>query len=619
MRHIVVETANSGLWFSVIYMLTVILSAGIFCVAGLRQKRAFLTIWFLTLAGLLFFLAGIHLFTMSPNEISAVLFSGDTPVRKEMSVVGGFMVLPGFMIAILWLRERISLADNLAIPFVAGVGIQNIGCFKAGCCYGNPCGLPWSVQYAAHSPAFNHELEFGLLREGENLSLPLHPVQLYLFAGCMLIAFLLWRFRKNLKAPLSTFLLGWVLYALLRFLVEFLRDPATNHGLGNVAGGLKILQWILLGNIMVFGLVVYLREHYLIKQNNLSVPQRASHMRFLTLLFFLTVLSIWFGSLFGFIEKLIIQTSLSVAMLLLGWDMLWHYTTVGYRLAICAGILGGLVLMGQGYLPEYDKKKTTYTEIGGGVQISRFYQNVSTYLGQYEGTDCDGNTVWGPNYRYNGMRHNGLTGSLTIKQNQVLGLYDRFGYGISLTGGADKVAGTDTLFSKKLPIVSVRPFLSYDSWFFGFSAGFLAGRYHFATINHDQKSGQTGQFSDDIKKQHLWPSLSVRIGPSDIAYVEGYVADHIMSASPMLPYGLNIGSGLGRTDGTNVAVGISTELIYLKAYLPVKENYYVSSFFGWWTEDNLYSGKGLPANSNSYQFSLGLHYRFNYKEIPGKP
>jgi hypothetical protein len=68
-----------------------------------------------------------------------------------------------------------------------------------------------------------------------------------------------------------------------------------------------------------------------------------------------------------------------------------------------------------------------------------------------------------------------------------------------------------------------------------------------------------------------------------------------------------------------VALGISTELIYLKAYLPVKENYYVSTLLGWWTNDNINSGSMLMEKSNPYQFSVGLHYRFNYKNVPKIP
>jgi prolipoprotein diacylglyceryltransferase len=239
--------------------------------------------WFITVTGMMFFLIGIHLFPLTPEELKTVLFTGDPINQGEKSVLGGLLVIAGLLIAILWLKEKVALIDNLTVPFLVGVGLQNIGCFMAGCCYGNPSDLPWSIQYGTGSPAFIAEMKGGVVHTAETATLTLHPVQLYLLIGCLLIAFITWKFRTHLKAPLSSFLFGWLLYSLLRFFIEFLRDPATNHGLGNVAGGMKILQWLLLATALLFGIILFIRELTFKKPQIAFIPVRPGNAEIISL------------------------------------------------------------------------------------------------------------------------------------------------------------------------------------------------------------------------------------------------------------------------------------------------------------------------------------------------
>jgi prolipoprotein diacylglyceryltransferase len=217
MNHFIIETANSELWFTLVFLSPILLVMGIFIFKGLRQYRSFLTMWLITVSGMLFFLIGIHLFPLSFEELKMVLITVSPVKQGEKSVLGGLLVIAGLVIAICWLKEKILLVDNLAVPFMIGVGLQNIGCHMAGCCYGNPSSLPWSIQYGVHSPVFVHEFQNGLVKTGETASLPVHPVKLYLLFGCLLLAFITWRYQRRWKAPLSSFIFAWVLYSVLRF------------------------------------------------------------------------------------------------------------------------------------------------------------------------------------------------------------------------------------------------------------------------------------------------------------------------------------------------------------------------------------------------------------------
>ena len=129
------------------------------------------------------------------------------------------------------------------LPALAlGHAIGRLGCFAAGCCWGVECHLPWAVTFT--NPAANEIT-------GVPLNVPLHPTQLYeSFSEFTIFAILLWRFGKPHKdgAIVSLYLM---LYAGVRFLVEFVRF----HEQGNLWGTpLDASQWISLG-LFVLGVV----------------------------------------------------------------------------------------------------------------------------------------------------------------------------------------------------------------------------------------------------------------------------------------------------------------------------------------------------------------------------
>jgi len=153
-----------------------------------------------------------------------------------------------------------------------------IGCFLNGCCYGKPAELPWAVRFPYGSFAYRSQVHpdpdrhraephlelpddyfgyrneqgtyVGDLKPAEQLSpeqkvqvttgpyrcLAVHPTQLYTSGTAALFCLVLYGFwRRSQKAeesgryrfltkPGSTFSLMFVLYGLLRFFIEFLRD-----------------------------------------------------------------------------------------------------------------------------------------------------------------------------------------------------------------------------------------------------------------------------------------------------------------------------------------------------------------------------------------------------------
>lgn len=121
-------------------------------------------------------------------------------------------------------------------PAVAlGLGIGRIGCFAAGCDYGKPTTSAMGVVF---TNSWSHELT------GVPLGVPLHPTQLYEMAASLgIFGWLLWRFRKK-RYDGQIFLQYLVLYAVIRFFIEYLRGDADR---GFVLGGaLSTSQFIAL-------------------------------------------------------------------------------------------------------------------------------------------------------------------------------------------------------------------------------------------------------------------------------------------------------------------------------------------------------------------------------------
>jgi phosphatidylglycerol---prolipoprotein diacylglyceryl transferase len=122
-----------------------------------------------------------------------------------------------------------KLADLFSPPIALGLFFGRIGCFLAGCCYGQETSLPWGVVFTDPN---------SLAR----LNVPLHPTQLYdAVSGLVLFLFLIWISRRKVFEG-QVFWLFILLYSITRFFIEMLRgDPrgflfgdfiSTSQGIG---------------------------------------------------------------------------------------------------------------------------------------------------------------------------------------------------------------------------------------------------------------------------------------------------------------------------------------------------------------------------------------------------
>ncbi len=134
---------------------------------------------------------------------------------------GGLVFYGGLLAAVpvgIWYVNRHSLpiwktADIMAPSIALGQAFGRLGCFSAGCCYGAPCSTAIGITFSdPHSLA--------------PLGVPLYPTQLRESSGAFLIFLALLLLRRARKFDGQLFWLYALLYAVLRFIIEFFRGDA---------------------------------------------------------------------------------------------------------------------------------------------------------------------------------------------------------------------------------------------------------------------------------------------------------------------------------------------------------------------------------------------------------
>jgi phosphatidylglycerol:prolipoprotein diacylglycerol transferase len=171
---------------------------------------------------------------------------------------GGFLL--ALIVAVFYMRRNrmpvLTTMDVFAAPLALAHSIGRLGCFAAGCCWGNECTRPWAVTFRNPDA---HDIT------GVPLNVPLHPTQLYeSVAGALIAVWLLRVFRQPHREG-AVFGQYLVFYSVMRFVVEFLRhhDQAPLFG-----GPLSTIQWITLG-------LALLGVWLLMRRSTVAVPRTA--------------------------------------------------------------------------------------------------------------------------------------------------------------------------------------------------------------------------------------------------------------------------------------------------------------------------------------------------------
>jgi len=132
------------------------------------------------------------------------------------AVIAGYLLMKRYQLP--WWKTADACAPGIAIGNFFG----RQGCFAAGCCWGKPTTLPWGVKFS----------ELGHQITGVPDDTYLHPTQLYeSFTMLIVFLFLLW-LHKRKRFSGQVILAYALLYSVIRFFIEFVRDDPRGNILG---------------------------------------------------------------------------------------------------------------------------------------------------------------------------------------------------------------------------------------------------------------------------------------------------------------------------------------------------------------------------------------------------
>jgi phosphatidylglycerol---prolipoprotein diacylglyceryl transferase len=243
-----------GLWLATGMILALIVASRLGERDGIPRARTYdLGLWTL-IGGLL----GSKLLMLAVDEQFRAnfwnIFSFDF-LRSGGVYYGGFL---GGFLTLFFLIKRYKLSFwKVADAFAPGVALGQFfgrqGCFAAGCCWGKPTDLPWGV----HFTELGHENTGVPIIGADGLPLHLHPTQLYESFAMLAVFFLLIWLHRRKKFDGQILVSYAIIYSILRFMIEFVRDDPRGDFLGlTTMTGLSTSQIISL--IVALGAIVFL-------------------------------------------------------------------------------------------------------------------------------------------------------------------------------------------------------------------------------------------------------------------------------------------------------------------------------------------------------------------------
>lgn len=212
-----------GVFLAIAFLCAILITARLAERDGLPRDRVYdLCLWML-LAGLvgskILMLFVEPEYRADPSQLISLDFlrSGGVFYGGLLGAIGaGFFLMKRFKLP--WWQTADACAPGIAIGNFFG----RQGCFAAGCCWGKPTTLPWGVKFSE----LGHEIT------GVPIDTHLHPTQLYeSFAMLLVFFFLLWLHKRRSFSG-QVVLTYALLYSVIRFAIEFVRDDPRGDILG---------------------------------------------------------------------------------------------------------------------------------------------------------------------------------------------------------------------------------------------------------------------------------------------------------------------------------------------------------------------------------------------------
>src|SRR3954470_12628391 len=213
-----------GIWLALGMLFALMAAARLGARDGLPRERIYdLGLWTLVSAligskVLMYFLdENVNVFSLDFLRSGGVFYGG---------LIGGFLavvLLIRFYKLPFW-----KVTDAFAPGVALGQAFGRQGCFAAGCCWGKHTDLPWGV----HFTSAGHEYTGVPIYGPDGSDLYLHPTQLYESFIMLAVFGLLLLLHRKKKFDGQVLIAYGIIYAIVRFSIEFIRDDPRGDLLG---------------------------------------------------------------------------------------------------------------------------------------------------------------------------------------------------------------------------------------------------------------------------------------------------------------------------------------------------------------------------------------------------
>ena len=215
-------------------------------------------------------------FRLTTWSFSAFFVSLSIGVTLFPSILGAYIIGIISLFGVLKVLSKQAKAWQFIVwplmnTFLFTIIIGRIGCWLAGCCFGEVSDLMWAIQYTDEGFISDYHLDrYHHFSQGH--SLKVHPVQLYESLGLFIIFGLGLKLKSlwgELSAASFTFANYLIVYSLINPLKAFITTPASLIQIGPFS--LLQLGFLSFATIM-FCLAFLLKKHHSIPQ-----PVRSHH------------------------------------------------------------------------------------------------------------------------------------------------------------------------------------------------------------------------------------------------------------------------------------------------------------------------------------------------------
>ncbi|MGD0341725.1 MAG: prolipoprotein diacylglyceryl transferase family protein [Bacteroidales bacterium] len=611
---------NPEFFFALFYILSFTVPLILIIAFSIKRKIPFRSVLLMLTTVSLLTILGSRLFMIPVNEWYRIFSAGSNLEYPNRSAIGGLLFgLAGLLFSQKFLGIENSVLTLYAWITPLGLGIQKIGCFLSGCCYGKPADLPWSVRYPTGTSAHFHQWVSGMIDKNSAFSTSVHPVQLYEMILFFIIAYTVWRTRNVWKKNGNTLLFSLFLFFIFRFSIEFLRDPAASSFGGRIFLGVRLFQWFLLISGFVCGLTLLVSEKYLkADKKQISIIEPSQSKSIVYILFISGAIYACHG-LFSRFELISLDLKFIPAILLMAYHVFRSLSQVKFRLAATTFFVIPLFLITRTFLPDstksarslknfYENDVKTYKRVDVGTTFGKFYNELqyNPHQGQ-----C-GTTYSTADYQHE-FKMAGAGFSIISRDGNNITTK-----GINLYGGSDKEINLTTQKENSYFLFGVNPYIKYDLNWLGMGVGLHLGNLRWIpTKPIDEYTIDYG-----TKFSPVMPEASLRLGRRDILDLKYNFGFNFPTEFPLLVHELSFGTGFGYKTNFSLRYGAEfsnnvTHFFSAEGIISKQTGFAIKYSYG---RADLYNSiTSLTENKQLQRILFGINYRFGFSSVPAKP